>query len=240
MSCREIRLSLSAYLHNELPDPQRASVRQHVASCPACLVALEAERGLDSALSEAAAIPEPSGDFHDRVLSAAHRSSSRSGHGWSHTILGGAVAAALALGIGLGVMLQSGGSAPGAPPVAGLVNKPEPAATAGPARVAPVNRTVKLAFRSAEALDNVTLTLELPPHVELASWPGRHELSWQVSLDAGENVLALPLTLLFPGSGELVARLESGAREKTFRAPIPAYPDTPTNAPTVNREETGS
>lgn len=237
MSCREIRLSLPAYLHNELPDPQRASVCQHVASCPACLAALEAERGLNNALSGAAAIPEPSGDFHDRVLSAAHRSSSRrSGHGWSHTLLGGAVAAALALGVGLGVMLQSGSGVPGALPVAGPVSKPAP----GPARVAPVNKTVKLAFRSAEALDNVTLTLELPPHVELASWPGRHELSWQVSLDAGENVLALPLTLLFPGSGELVARLESGAREKTFRAPIPAYPDTPTHAPTVNREETGS
>ena len=95
----------------------------------------------------------------------------------------------------------------------------------------PVEKTVRLAFRSGEALENVTLTLELPPNVELASWPGHRELSWQVSLNAGENVLSLPLKLLFPGAGELVARLDTGDRQKTFRAPIPEYPQRPVEDP---------
>lgn len=85
----------------------------------------------------------------------------------------------------------------------------------------PVEQTVKLAFRSGQALDNVTLTLELPPNVELSPWPGRQELSWQISLDAGENVVSLPLKVLFPGRGELVARLNTGEQQKSFRVEIP-------------------
>jgi len=38
-----------------------------------------------------------------------------------------------------------------------------------------------------------------------------------VSLDQGENIVKLPLNILFPGEGELVARLDDGKREKTFR-----------------------
>ena len=86
---------------------------------------------------------------------------------------------------------------------------------------APVEQTVRLAFHSGQRLEGVTLTLELPPNVELAHWPGQHRLSWQVDLEAGDNVLALPLKVLFPGSGELVARLNLGQQHKSFRVEIP-------------------
>jgi len=81
-------------------------------------------------------------------------------------------------------------------------------------------QTVNLAFDSGKALQNVTLTLELPPHAELASMPGERRISWQVDLEKGENRLALPLRTLFPGEGELVARVQHGDQTKTFRAPI--------------------
>lgn len=226
MSCKETRLALPDYIRNGLSPAEHDRVAQHLAACEVCNKVLEAERGLSHAMEEQFAIPAPSPGFEDRVLGAARKGHNRA---WSHSVLGGAVAAALALGIGLGVLLQPGGLSEegdsGVASVQTVTEKPaQPVA-------APVDKTVRLAFRSGEALDNVTLTLELPPHVELASWPGRRELTWQVSLEAGENVLSLPLKLLFPGAGELVARLDTGDRQKTFRAPIPDYPAQRTEDP---------
>ena len=221
MSCNEIRVNLPAYINDELTAAASERVQKHVAACPACSKRLVSERTLKRELQEQFSVPLPSPDFHSRVLSSA-RGTVSSGSGWSHSALGGAIAAALALGIGLGIFLNPGSVIDEDAPVIALSQSDADESATGIAE--PVEKTVRLAFHSGEALENVTLTLELPPNVEVASWPGQHQLSWQVSLDAGENVLSLPLKLLFPGAGELVARLETGDRQKTFRAPIPDYP----------------
>ncbi|MBW4935592.1 zf-HC2 domain-containing protein [Marinobacter sp. F4206] len=228
MSCREIRVSLAAYSNNELSETRTEEIARHLRTCSSCRVRLESEQALTGALRRQAGIPAPSAGFEARVLDAATGRSSGAGSGWSHTVLGGAVAAALALGIGLGVLLDEG-SPVSEMPVAVNEQTGESQSVSDPAGIGqPTERTVRLAFRSGEPLEDVTLTLELPPHVELASLPGQHELSWKVSLDAGENVLALPLKVLFPGSGELVARLDTGDRQKTFRAVIPDSEDAMT------------
>lgn len=223
MSCREIRLSLSGFSNNELSEARNEEIAQHLRACPSCQARFEAERSLSGALRRQTAIPAPSSGFESRVLGAATGRSGYSGKRWSHTVLGGAVAAALALGVALGVLLDGEPSSTDTSVVAESPVTEEPSRINPAAVVEPVQRTVRLAFRSGKPLENVTLTLELPPHVELASRPGQHELSWKVSLDAGENVLALPLKVLFPGAGELVARLDTGERQKTFRAVIPDY-----------------
>lgn len=228
MSCNEIRVDLPAYINNELSAPARDRVQEHVAACPACSDWLASERALNRALQAQFSVPAPSPDFHSRVLSSA-RGDAKPKSGWSHGALGGAIAAALALGIGLGFLFQPDRVTDNAQPVVASSENATENSAFGIAE--PVEKTVRLAFRSGEALENVTLTLELPPNVELASWPGHRELSWQVSLNAGENVLSLPLKLLFPGAGELVARLDTGDRQKTFRAPIPEYPQRPVEDP---------
>ncbi|SNC76880.1 Putative zinc-finger [Marinobacter sp. es.048] len=228
MSCNEIRVDLPAYINNELSAPARDRVKVHVAACPACGEWFASERALNRALQEQFSVPAPSSDFHSRVLSSA-RGEANPKSGWSHGALGGAIAAALALGIGLGFLFQPNGVTDSAQPV--VASSESAAENSASGITEPVEKTVRLAFRSGEALENVTLTLELPPNVELASWPGHRELSWQVSLNAGENVLSLPLKLLFPGAGELVARLDTGDRQKTFRALIPEYPQRPVEDP---------
>ncbi|AXS84297.1 zf-HC2 domain-containing protein [Marinobacter sp. Arc7-DN-1] len=226
MSCNEIRVNLPAYIRNELSAAEHDRVAQHLAACEECNEVLASEHVLNDTLQERFVIPAPSPDFQERVFAAARGNADA---GWSHSVLGGAIAAALALGVGLGVLLQPAGVTEDAASIAAgsdvVAEKPEE-----PIAV-PVDKTVRLAFRSGEALENVTLTLKLPPHVELASWPGQREFSWQVSLEAGENVLSLPLKLLFPGMGELVARLDTGDRQKTFRALIPEYPALPVEGP---------
>ncbi|KAA1170734.1 anti-sigma factor [Marinobacter salinexigens] len=217
MSCPEIRNSLAAYLYDELPETRAVSVERHLRACSGCSQALQAEHQLKEALYSRARIPAPSDGFSQRALAAATGRSRSSERRWSHGVLAGAVAAAMAFGMAVGVLFN--GEA--------VSNHPAVAEQS----LVPVERMVRLAFNAGEPLDNVTLTLELPPHVELAAMPGLHEVSWQVSLDAGENVLSLPLKVLFPGSGELVAHLDAGDRQKTFRAVIPAFESSQTGRP---------
>ncbi|MCC4271254.1 hypothetical protein LL254_11065 [Marinobacter nauticus] len=166
-------------------------------------------------------VPPPAPDFESRVFGELSSGSGRR----VHMAWGGAVAAALALGLFIG---QSEMWQPDeAVAVAEVVETPI---------VAPVERTVRLAFTAGEPLDDVTLTLNLPPHVEIAGLPGQHQVRWQVSLEQGDNVLALPLRILFPGDGELVAELDSDGRQKVFRATIPDYPGASRHAPVDVKE----
>lgn len=224
MTCREIRVSLSAYMNNELTAERNQVIAQHLRGCASCRSLIESEQTLRDVLRHRNQIPSASQGFEARVLAAATGQGGGARDGWSHRVMGGAIAAALAMGVSLGVFMGGGTGESEALSVAD-----SPAVQAGePDSMqavynAPIDQTVRLAFHSGEPLENVTLTIQLPPNVELASWPGRQELSWQVSLDAGDNVLALPLKVLFPGAGELVAKLDTGERQKIFRGAIPEY-----------------
>jgi hypothetical protein len=152
-------------------------------------------------------------------MAAATRHSSSAGrrHLLSLPVVGGAVAAALALGIAVGIGLQPETTQFTASEAASGTTSETTNVMAGNEPVQSHSRTVRFAFNAAEPLENVTLTVELPAHVEMADYPGHQKLSWNVSLDQGENIVKLPLNILFPGEGELVARLDDGEREKTFR-----------------------
>ncbi|MBZ2170412.1 anti-sigma factor family protein [Marinobacter sp. F4216] len=224
MTCREIRVSLGAYMNNELPAERNKIVAQHLRGCASCQSLIESEQTLRDMLQHRQQIPPASAGFETRVLAAATKQSQVASGNWSHRVIGGAIAAALAMGVSLGVFM---GGNQGEPDGVGVADSQAIQASQPDDVQAvyndPVEQTVRLAFHSGEPLENVTLTIQLPPNVELASWPGRQELSWQVSLDAGDNVLALPLKVLFPGTGELVAKLDTGERQKIFRGAIPKY-----------------
>jgi hypothetical protein len=228
MSCREIRQQLPDFVRDALPSGEARAVQAHLDGCQACRHQLELEQTLRAELAERFAAQEPMPGFESRVLDGAE-SSARPGSR-VHVAWGGAVAAALVLGLWIG---QSTTPVP-EPEVA---EGNDMAGVAGPvAALIPVERTVKLAFTAGEALDDVTLTLNLPPHVELAGLPGQQQVRWQVSLQQGDNVLTLPLRLLFPGEGELVAELDAGGQQKVFRTRLPEYPESAGDA-TDNPEE---
>ena len=213
MSCQSCRQHLRSWLRGELSDADAEEVRQHVSQCYFCAAVVENESAILDSLHINYEVPSPSVDFKKRVLASATSTQQPDSRSLTLPIAGGAIAAALALGIALGVGFQSNDP---------VTNNAELAATqnsdAGVVLNSPHN--VQLAFNSAKAIDNVTLTVELPPHVEMSSYPGYQRLSWKVSLDKGENIVKLPLNVLFPGDGELVAHLDDGQSRKTFRAPL--------------------
>ena len=64
------------------------------------------------------------------------------------------------------------------------------------------------------------LTVTLPDGVELDGFPGQREIAWQTSLNEGKNLLPLKLIAVSPMGGEVLARLEHGDRDRTFRLRI--------------------
>ncbi|MFE8071379.1 zf-HC2 domain-containing protein [Marinobacteraceae bacterium S3BR75-40.1] len=209
MQCHECIKQLDAYLDDDLSRSQSQALQAHVAECRACAHRLSAERQLLDTLRQLPA-DAPDDGFEARVLAAATGRAS-SPRRWSHTALATVAALALFAGVFIGIGVQ------------------DSARTTAPASMAKAGsddyevRTVKLAFDAQKTLDGVNLTLDLPPHVELAPFPGRHRVSWQVNLKAGENVLALPLRVLYPADGEIVAHLEHGDQTSSFRTVLPDF-----------------
>ncbi len=78
-------------------------------------------------------------------------------------------------------------------------------------------RTVNLMFVSADALEDATLVVQLPPGVEVAGYAGRSEIRWSTQLQQGKNILPLQLIATDGHGGELLARVEHASKQKTFR-----------------------
>lgn len=143
--------------------------------------------------------PAPSEGFETRVLAAAH---ARIGDGRRRLHAGWAVATAASIAVAVLVTLQVA-----EPPA------PEPGATpqvvvveARPMAV----RVIDVVFRSAHAIENATLTIELAPNLALENRPDVHALSWQTDLRAGANKLSLPVRLLDGQAGDLKITLQHG------------------------------
>jgi hypothetical protein len=81
-------------------------------------------------------------------------------------------------------------------------------------------RTINLVFSSAADLSDATLTVSLPPGIEIQGFQGRREISWMTSLREGRNVLPLKLIALAPTGGELMATLQHNEDNKTFRLKV--------------------
>ncbi len=209
-SCQQSHELIDQCVTGAIAPADALALERHLAGCPLCARRLRWHQCITDELANQARVPEPSADFEARVLVAAtgrvHPNARRR---WLAPVAGSAVAAALVLGLVLGT-----GTWTGAPRQASDDERAVPPV--------PREQTVRLAFTSGSELDNVSLTLELPAHVELARFPGHQTLTWQVDLKPGDNVIALPLRIAYPEAGEIVARLDDGRNTRTFRAAIPS------------------
>lgn len=208
MNCSDFKNEVDALAAGEVSETTERAMRDHAASCSDCAMALATARYIAEQLA-GNGVPEPDDGFESRILNNATGKQRKAG---GSTVWGGAIAAALAVGVFIGSQFS-------ATPTTETQVAENTASTATDT-TGPRQQTVRVAFTSAQAVDNVTLTLELPPNMELAPFPGRHKVSWKVNLKPGDNLLALPMNVLFPGEGTLVAHLGEGEKRKTFKTDI--------------------
>ncbi|WP_040474395.1 anti-sigma factor family protein [Marinobacter algicola] len=220
MTCRQFHREVDSLVRGDLPPHEQEALQAHASTCVSCSELWEDEQRLQEGIM-AQTVPEPDDDFESRVRAMAlagetpRNSMLRKTSLWASSI-----AAVLALGIFIGMQV---GPVDTGMPDSDIADASGQAATDSVSEPGSGTelKTVRLAFNSRKAMNNVTLTLELPPNAELAPFPGRQTISWTVDLKQGDNVLALPINVLFPGSGKLVAHLDDGTRRKTFSTAIP-------------------
>jgi len=151
-------------------------------------------------------MPEAAAGYFDQALvRATHAGSRRQRNRWLMTGFGGAVAAGLVLWMVGGFFLTAPDLPVAEPTIPGItMTLQEP-------------RTINLVFSSAEPLDAATLTVQLPPGIEMSGFPGQREVTWETSLNAGNNLLPLKLIATSPVGGEVFATLKHDDRGRTFR-----------------------
>lgn len=153
-------------------------------------------------------MPSATANFYDQALvRATHEGTRRQRNRWMLTGFGSAIAAGAALWIVSSFLFTSPDmtgteAAPALPTITMTLEEP---------------RTINLVFASKEPLDTATLTVLLPPGIEMQGFPGQREVIWQTSLNAGKNLLPLKLIATSPLGGEVLATLEHDDRGRTFR-----------------------
>ena len=148
-------------------------------------------------------MPEATAGFYDQALvRATHEGSRRQRTRWMFTGFGGAIAAGLALWMVGGLLLTTPDLPVADPGITMTLEEP---------------RTINLVFASKVRLDSATLTVQLPPGIEMSGFPGQSEVTWQTSLNVGKNLLPLKLIATSPVGGEVFATLQHDNRGRTFR-----------------------
>ena len=199
MNCTDIQNNIDDYLDLSLNADDSQSFDSHVSHCPVCQATLLQAEIIKQALSNLP-IEDADDNFEKRVLTNVHKHYGRNEH---HKFTAGfATAMAASLAIWFAVSLFQ--------PEASLNNS----TTINLALE--TQQTVKLKFDAPTALDQVSLSIELPEHVELSGYPGQKSLSWETRLTKGSNILSLPIKAISNGKGEMIANIKYGNKTKRF------------------------
>lgn len=229
MNCTEFYKGLDDYLDGEMGAAQTAGFDAHLAGCAACQQLLAQERQRLEML-QALPVAEPSAGFADRAIHAAMHAESHLQHRRHGFVagFGSALVAGFALWLVVGVLPQTPDNlAPShtAQQQIAMQQQAQPSAVQQVAQQAvkelPIPeltialhepRDVTLAFNSVKALDGATIAIELPENVAIVGYPGRRSLEWQTNLDAGKNVLRLPVV----ATGTIGGELNGGELKNTY------------------------
>jgi predicted anti-sigma-YlaC factor YlaD len=215
MTCRRIENQLDDYLDRTPGDgtlgaEALTAIERHVADCRDCARLLERAASLKGALA-ALPVEGPRPGFFEEALAAAEGSRAatrkRIWRAWHVGALAAGLAAAAIVVLSTTNLEQIDPAAPavGIAQVALAIEEAQ---------------TINLVFASEEALEGVSLTVDLPPGVELARYPGQERVRWSTRLQAGKNVLPLELVAHGGTGGELVATMRRDGKEKVFRVSI--------------------
>lgn len=198
MNCSPYRHLLDEHLQGTLDATLCSALEAHLATCDACA----AERSFLQALRRdlrALPVPPPREGFEARVLATL-----RAAQPPQAPLRRKPAAFAYPFALAAGLLLALGFFGAGTP-----VPEFDPAA----------GEPLRLVFNSDAALRDVQFELELPEGVELEGYPGERRVVWRSDLDAGSNLLELPVRAV-GGEGLLTATLVHGTEVRRFEVRV--------------------
>jgi hypothetical protein len=78
-------------------------------------------------------------------------------------------------------------------------------------------RTVSVAIDSEQALDAVSMNVEISDNLELKGYGSKKSIQWTTRLQPGVNVISLPIVGLAQGDGEIKTRVLLNGKKKEMR-----------------------
>jgi hypothetical protein len=214
MKCTDIKLQLESGAGSAGPK----SLAEHLRGCADCRE--HADELRIRRLLASMPLREADEGFERRVLDGAFAAASPMAAPAStqrRGFAGMAVAAALAVTVIAGLQWQNVSAPEGSQPLLSE-NLPLQFEDLEP---------VQLVLNSGRALENVTVTVDLPAHLALKGYADSRHLEWTANLSAGGNKLVLPVQLrrdlyedLVGAEEEIVVMLEHDGRRKEFRIPV--------------------
>lgn len=200
MNCNQVEHLLHDYIEGDLSEALQKAVTKHRKSCSTCNDAYEKSVHINLLLKEMP-VPPPSEGFVDRVLKKATQDADKPKPG-IYTMVAGAVAAGFAVWFVVASVLFS-----------------SPVTTQNNMYSVTVNsevKTVKVAINSETAFDDVQMSVELSPNLEIAGYGNRTSINWGTRLKKGVNVINLPVVGLAIGEGQITTRIKMNGKEKVM------------------------
>jgi len=198
MNCEFVADKIQMLAAGELPEEERRSCMNHVATCEDCADALQgatAMRTMRLQTSDTA----PAGMF-ERVMRRTAEQHESGQRFWLGAGFGGAIAASLlTVAFALGML-----AVPDKPDVAEFYVSMEE------------SRPMHVAIEADRPLEGAKISILLSGDVQIDGFGDRRELSWTDSLDAGVNKLTLPLIAIGEDGGQMVVRLDHPDSQQLF------------------------
>lgn len=204
MNCNIFQQVLLDYLDGQLSQETVTDIEKHVQDCTVCQNHLQDEKEIRSIL-KALPIRPMSENFRTRLMSSITEQPVK--HSRSSFFAGFSLAVAASMLIWVATF---------------VINNESFSVDSNNTVVTAINEVkhVRLAFQAPADFKDVTLTIELPKHLELEGYSGQTRISWQTSLNSGKNILALPVIVREAKYGEIVATVSNHEKSKKFRVPV--------------------
>lgn len=200
MKCNDIKAVVDEYLDDQLSSKELALINEHTKTCDSCQQFYSEAKHVKQMLNDLP-MEEPAPGFEQRLFAAVNRQYPQPAQHHFKAGFATAIAASLAIWFAVSVFVPS---------------TTEPALDVVSIGLHE-SRKLQLVFTSVNDIGNASMQIELPDNIELLGYPGQKNLAWKTRLDKGQNVLTLPVQALGKVQGELVARVDYGDKQKTYR-----------------------
>jgi len=203
MNCEQHTENLNQFLDGELEELLLREFESHTAECRDCDAALAKKKALRQSLRAMPFTPPEEG-FYDHVLKHTVRTTQHNETlFWTSAGIGGAIAASLAAWLVLAL------------PVSMQENIEQPLLDSVSISLG-VEKTIRVSFESTGELQAATLTLQLPPGVEISGYENRSDITWATTVRPGTNILELPIVVRSGLGGTVLVKVMHGGKSKSF------------------------
>ena len=199
MNCREIDDLLQDFIDDELSPADTELVAAHLGACSACAGKQQDALDVIDVLKNVE-VPPATADFASRAIAGAGRAAQRPLIRFPGKLATGIAASLVALAL---VFVFSDSK------ITQLDN--------AVVLLGDEVKVVKVAIDSARAIDGVRMTIDISENLEISGYENQKEISWNADLKQGTNVIALPISALARGEGEITTRVRLNDKVKIFR-----------------------